>query len=52
MKLQYDSKYFMGKAIEQAEIALSKGEIPIGAVTSIPAKNKRVFFQKRYVWDE
>tara|TARA_Y100000746_G_scaffold69470_1_gene57888 strand:- start:878 stop:1327 length:450 start_codon:yes stop_codon:yes gene_type:complete len=32
MKLQYDSKYFMGKAIEEAEIALSKGEIPIGAV--------------------
>jgi len=32
MKLQYDSKYFMAKAIEEAKIALSKGEIPIGAV--------------------
>jgi len=25
MKLEYDSKYFMNKAIEEAQMALSKG---------------------------
>ena len=35
MKLEYDSKYFMNKAIEEAQIALSKGEVPIGAVVVI-----------------
>ena len=35
MKLEYDSKYFMNKAIEEAQIALSKGEVPIGAVIVI-----------------
>ena len=38
MQLNYDSKYFMSKAIEEAEIALSKGEIPIGAVIVIENK--------------
>ena len=32
MKLEYDSNYFMAKAIEEAKIALTKGEIPIGAI--------------------
>lgn len=35
MKLEYDSKYFMNKAIEEAQMALSKGEVPIGAVVVI-----------------
>jgi tRNA(adenine34) deaminase len=35
MKLEYDSKYFMNKAIEEAQRALSKGEVPIGAVVVI-----------------
>ena len=35
MKLEFDNEYFMKKAIEEAEIALSKGEIPIGAVIVI-----------------
>ena len=35
MKLQFDNEYFMKKAIEEADIALSKGEIPIGAVIVI-----------------
>jgi len=38
LQLNYDSKYFMSKAIEEAEIALSKGEIPIGAVIVIENK--------------
>ena len=32
MKLEYDSNYFMAKAIEEAQLALSKGEVPIGAI--------------------
>ncbi|MEO2056538.1 MAG: nucleoside deaminase [Flavobacteriaceae bacterium] len=35
MKIEYDSKYFMNKAIEEAQMALSKGEVPIGAVVVI-----------------
>ena len=35
MKLEFDNEYFMKKAIEEADIALSKGEIPIGAVIVI-----------------
>ena len=35
MKLEFDYEYFMKKAIEEADIALSKGEIPIGAVIVI-----------------
>ena len=35
MKLEYDSNYFMTKAIEEAKIALTKGEIPIGAIIVI-----------------
>ena len=35
MKLEFDNEYFMKKAIEEADIALSKGEIPIGTVIVI-----------------
>ena len=35
MKLEFDNEYFMKKAIEEADIALSKGEITIGAVIVI-----------------
>ncbi len=28
----FDDKYFMKKALQEAEIALAKGEVPIGAV--------------------
>ena len=38
MELNYDSKYFMNKAIEEAQIGLSKGEVPIGAVIVIENK--------------
>ena len=30
--LQYDDNYFMRKALEEAEIALERGEVPVGAV--------------------
>jgi tRNA(adenine34) deaminase len=30
--LQYDDSYFMRKALEEAEIALERGEVPVGAV--------------------
>jgi len=30
--LQYDDKYFMRKALEEAEIARQRGEVPVGAV--------------------
>ncbi len=30
--LQYDDKYFMRKALEEAELALERGEVPIGAI--------------------
>ena len=38
MKIEFDDNYFMTKAIDEAKIALSKGEVPIGAV--IVADNK------------
>ena len=38
MKIQFDDNYFMKKAIDEAKIALSKGEVPVGAV--IVADNK------------
>ena len=38
MRIQFDEKYFMAKAIDEAKIALSKGEVPVGAV--IVADNK------------
>ena len=38
MKIEFDDNYFMSKAIDEAKIALSKGEVPIGAV--IVADNK------------
>ena len=38
MKIEFDDNYFMSKAIDEAKIALSKGEVPIGAV--IVAENK------------
>lgn len=38
MKIQFDVNYFMKKAIDEAKIALSKGEVPVGAV--IVADNK------------
>lgn len=31
----YDDKYFMKKALQEAEIALEKGEVPVGAVIVI-----------------
>jgi len=30
--LQYDDNYFMRKALEEAEIALNRGEVPVGVV--------------------
>ena len=30
--LQYDDNYFMRKALEEAEIALERGEVPVGAI--------------------
>ena len=30
--LQYDDNYFMRKALEEAEVALERGEVPVGAV--------------------
>ena len=38
MKIEFDDNYFMSKAIDEAKIALSQGEVPIGAV--IVADNK------------
>ena len=38
MKIEFDDNYFMSKAIDEAKIALSKGEVPVGAV--IVADNK------------
>ena len=32
MKIEFDDNYFMSKAIDEAKIALSKGEVPIWAV--------------------
>ena len=35
MDLKLDDKYFMQKAIQEAEIAFDKGEVPIGAVVVV-----------------
>ena len=35
MILPYDDTYFMKKALQEAEVALEKGEVPIGAVIVI-----------------
>ena len=32
MKIQFDDNYFMKKAIDEAKIALSKGEAPSGKI--------------------
>lgn len=33
--LQYDDSYFMRKALEEAEIAMERGEVPVGAVVVV-----------------
>jgi len=33
--LQYDDSYFMRKALEEAEIAKERGEVPVGAVVVV-----------------
>ena len=38
MILNYDSNYFMQKAIEEAKLGLNKGEVPVGAVIVIDNK--------------
>jgi len=38
MIIEFDDNYFMSKAVDEAKTALSKGEVPIGAV--IVAENK------------
>ena len=38
MEDPFDDKYFMKKALQEAETALEKGEIPIGAVITIDNK--------------
>jgi tRNA(adenine34) deaminase len=38
MLLNYDSNYFMQKAIEEAKSGLNKGEVPVGAVIVIDNK--------------
>ena len=38
MLLNYDSSYFMIKAIEEAKIGLDKGEVPVGAIIVIDNK--------------
>ena len=38
MILNYDSNYFMQKAIDEAKLGLSKGEVPVGAVIVIDNK--------------
>jgi len=38
MLINFDSNYFMQKAIEEAKIGLNKGEVPIGAVIVIDNK--------------
>lgn len=35
MKMQFDDDYFMKKALQEAELAFEKGEVPIGAVIVI-----------------
>ena len=38
MILNYDSNYFMQKAIDEAKFGLNKGEVPVGAVIVIDNK--------------
>lgn len=38
MEIILDDIYFMKKAIQEAEIALSKGEVPIGAVIAVQGR--------------
>ena len=38
MILNYDSNYFMQKAIDEAKLGLNKGEVPVGAVIVIDNK--------------
>ena len=38
MLLNYDSSYFMQKAIEEAKSGLDKGEVPVGAIIVIDNK--------------
>ena len=38
MILNYDSNYFMQKAIEEAKLGLNNGEVPVGAVIVIDNK--------------
>ena len=38
MLLNYDSSYFMKKAIEEAKSGLAKGEVPVGAIIVIDNK--------------
>jgi tRNA(adenine34) deaminase len=35
MKISFDDTYFMKKALQEAEVAFEKGEIPVGAVIVI-----------------
>ncbi len=35
MEISFDNKYFMIKALQEAEVAFEKGEIPVGAVIVI-----------------
>ncbi len=35
MEISFDNKYFMKKALQEAEVAFEKGEIPVGAVIVI-----------------
>ena len=35
MELQLDDTYFMKKALQEAEMAFEKGEVPIGAVVTV-----------------
>lgn len=35
MEKVFDDKYFMKKALEEAEVAASKGEIPVGAIVVV-----------------
>ncbi|QTY26034.1 nucleoside deaminase [Flavobacterium sp. CS20] len=35
MKTEFDDTYFMQKALDEAEIAYEKGEVPVGAVIAI-----------------
>ena len=38
MKIQFDDTYFMQKALQEAEVAFDKNEVPVGAVVVIDNK--------------